>query len=663
MQNKITKPEKTISPSNLPSIITAVVLIVGIGAVYGLIGYLFSGIKENITPVIQVSENRSDLDKSEKPVVFEEEGDISDWKVYRNEKYGYEIKYPEDWKNEGNTDDYFFQTFFESKNAEFLVRTNQLDSVSPFTFPSSPTCRNEGEFVVLSDNNLPKIIFSSFQEGISEKKCNDFLLDEHLILGGFCVDKNLKVYPAEVIKGRGEYLFYCGEETDLTTLLDFQLFCKGEEWQKKEGLEKCNELFDQILSTFKFIEKDETANWQTYRNEESGFEFKYPEGWEIKGLPQKNNQTIYFDPPYPGDHAGEPIAFSVVLNINNVSLQEYIKEHVEHASSEDVTSNIQIAGIQGTQRVFYHENLPSAGPSAVVLFANDNKVFIFNATRKKPIFDQILSTFKFIEKDETVDENKPGIYSSKGGGSMLLLNGEKTEFPVHEFKEQEFILFTNRKFGDYGAKDRSLKTISTKYPFEEKNLSNEIGYLIFGDFDLFEEADLYFGGKFADGPGSHISVFMFKPESKDFIYFVREAMLDVDIKIASSKSSTIFNAEKKARRLLGENEDSLSDNDIEIIINNERLSKEDVDNGHLIKDQEAIFNCRPPGFIVSNDYYNHPDRYFDSYGDMVDRGKINIRRYVEYFPDKFPCFVNEESDEITGYFDLVENKFVSVSSL
>lgn len=45
-------PEKTISFSNLPGIIIAVVLIVGIGTIFGLLGYLVLGIKENVTPVI-----------------------------------------------------------------------------------------------------------------------------------------------------------------------------------------------------------------------------------------------------------------------------------------------------------------------------------------------------------------------------------------------------------------------------------------------------------------------------------------------------------------------------------------------------------------------------------------------------------------------------------
>ena len=45
--------------------------------------------------------------------------------------------------------------------------------------------------------------------------------------------------------------------------------------------DKYSQAFNQMLSTFRFIEVDETADWKTYRNEEYEFEVKYPENWEM----------------------------------------------------------------------------------------------------------------------------------------------------------------------------------------------------------------------------------------------------------------------------------------------------------------------------------------------------------------------------------------------
>src|SRR3989338_8131969 len=39
------------------------------------------------------------------------------------------------------------------------------------------------------------------------------------------------------------------------------------------------EILNQILSTFKFIEPADISDWKVYRNEEYGFEVKYPKYW------------------------------------------------------------------------------------------------------------------------------------------------------------------------------------------------------------------------------------------------------------------------------------------------------------------------------------------------------------------------------------------------
>ncbi len=53
--------------------------------------------------------------------------DISDWKTYRNEKYGYEIKYPNDW--DINSADLSSIQYLDSKYKDFYE--------SPFTNPLS----------------------------------------------------------------------------------------------------------------------------------------------------------------------------------------------------------------------------------------------------------------------------------------------------------------------------------------------------------------------------------------------------------------------------------------------------------------------------------------------------------------------------------------------
>ncbi|MEA2097726.1 MAG: PsbP-related protein [Patescibacteria group bacterium] len=75
--------------ASMPKLILAISLIVGIGTVAGAMIYYLKMPKNKV-----VNNN-----KIEQKAVQDE---TVDWKTYRNEKYGFKVKYPADWKEENN---------------------------------------------------------------------------------------------------------------------------------------------------------------------------------------------------------------------------------------------------------------------------------------------------------------------------------------------------------------------------------------------------------------------------------------------------------------------------------------------------------------------------------------------------------------------------------
>ncbi|MFA6973139.1 MAG: PsbP-related protein [Parcubacteria group bacterium] len=134
---------------------------------------------------------------------------------------------------------------------------------------------------------------------------------------------------------------------------------------------------------------DETADWQTYRNEKYGFEFQYPRGWNVKEI-QDGVIALSKD-----NLPKNTININITNNTEGKSLGEITQERIANLQIQKNSTDVFLGGLPA-KRVKDNGIVTYNGVYSI------NKehiyyLYISEESQLNATFNQILSTFKFTE--------------------------------------------------------------------------------------------------------------------------------------------------------------------------------------------------------------------------------------------------------------------------
>lgn len=316
-------------------------------------------------------------DKNQKIKAIDE---TANWKTYQNNQYGYELKYPADWK------------------------ITTMGNVDPATFSApdfeSPDCSNSEAKICdrLSVGNIHKAENNETIESDISLNTNDKVITKKTIKISGEDASFVEYYQANYGRKDGKsglvrqeiktmhqgtvYRIYVDEYN-----ADINKIKTSADWENKA-------VFEAIITSFKFLDANDnqTADRKTYRNEKYGFSIQLPIEWksysEYDGKILANSPDKFDSNPTILTGTPPKLDFQISL-IENQDVNSYV---VSFLNNSNKTGELKIKSGE-TGYKFEGEK-----DSSFIIQVNRNLLKIYSSDKKYSLNDKIFSSIEINKK-------------------------------------------------------------------------------------------------------------------------------------------------------------------------------------------------------------------------------------------------------------------------